>query len=98
MYTLRTASSNVLLFEVQASDFLMLLEGHGKEREFNRWQKIQDQQNINRLASSVYNTFRGMNIDGKNSDWHMSSFSLNPDAVSGYPLLNESRMVVKPPR
>jgi len=38
MYTLRTASSKVLLYEIYASDFMNLLKGQGgKEREFKRW-------------------------------------------------------------
>ena len=38
MYTLRTASSKVLLYEIYASDFMNLLKGQGgKESEFKRW-------------------------------------------------------------
>lgn len=43
MYTLRTVSQDVHLFEIQTSDFLNMLKGHGREPEFRRWAKAHDQ-------------------------------------------------------
>jgi len=39
MYTLRSASSNLLLYEIKSSDFVLHLRSHGKEKEFRKWQR-----------------------------------------------------------
>ena len=80
LYTFRTASRNTVVKEVKSKDFILFLRGHGMEKKFRKWQKMQDQEMINRLAFSVYTVIRGMNIDGANSRFH-EGFEAIPKAI-----------------
>ena len=39
MYSIRSASSNAVYYEVDAKDFVVHIKSINKEREFKRWQK-----------------------------------------------------------
>lgn len=47
LYSLKSCSSNVRYYEIDASKFVMHLCSHGKESQFKRWQKKQDMVLIN---------------------------------------------------
>ena len=64
LYTLRSASSNVLLYEIDAKDFIMHIKSIGNKNEFKKWQKREDQAMINKLSANLAHKFQGMNIDG----------------------------------
>lgn len=70
MYTLRTASRDVIYYEIDASAFVVHIKSIGNYHNIDRWQKREDQTMINKLASSLYNSFQGMNIDGCSNAMH----------------------------
>ena len=71
MYSLRSATGNCIVYEVDARDFVTHIKSINKERDFKRWQKKRDQIDINKLAQNLAATFKGMNIDGASNDVHV---------------------------
>ena len=39
MFTLRTASSGVVIYEMSSKHFMLFLSSRGKEKEFSSWAK-----------------------------------------------------------
>ena len=48
---------------------------------------------VNKLATSLFNAFRGMNIDGTHSSYHFEN--IGPDDPSNQAILYEARYILK---
>ena len=92
MYTLRTASIRCKIFEINASDFICFIKSHGKENQFNKWALEKDQQLINVLASGVFFSFRGMNVDRASDHLH-KNFYVSSKSEYNIPILHNDRYV-----
>ena len=42
MYTYKTVSNNVKMYQIDANDFVMYLRSNAKVKQFERWQKKED--------------------------------------------------------
>ena len=82
MYTYKTVSNNVKLYQIDANDFVMYLRSNGKDNQFNKWQRGEDQSLINKLAVSLFNKYIGTNIDGDFDKIHTKShYMINKERI-----------------
>jgi len=42
LYTMRAAKPNVKVWEIKADEFMLAIRSSGKDRQFKKWQKIQE--------------------------------------------------------
>ena len=70
MFTLRTASSGVVVYEMRSKHFMLFLTSRSKEKEFGSWARKQEQNLINKLANTLVFQVRGCNVDGAHMKYH----------------------------
>ena len=84
MYTYKTVSNNVKLYQIDANDFVMYLRSNGKDNQFNKWQRNEDQSLINKLAVSLFNKYIGTNIDGDYNKIHVqNAHKISKERIEG---------------
>ena len=94
MYTLRVKTSGVKVWVIDADTFMEHLEANARVESLKLWQKDQEQMLLNKLATNLFNSFRGMNIDGFN-DFDHNRFKCSAEKkVSNF--FQEGRYVTKP--
>lgn len=76
LYSLRTVTSNCVVYEVDSSEALMVIKTAAKDKDFRKYSKNKDQETINLLAVRLFNAFRGMNIDNNHKKLHAKAYGL----------------------
>lgn len=97
MFTLRTASSGVVIHEMSSKHFMLYLSSRGKDKDFGSWAKKQDLNLINKLADTLIFQVRGCNIDGKCMKYHQYA-NVGPDDPINAMFLSMDRYVTPPER
>lgn len=95
MFSLRAKTQNVKVWTIDSDTFLQHLRSIGRLDDYKMWHKVQERTMVNKLASNLFNSFRGMNIDGIN-DWEHERF--RNLSLTEPKLFYENRYVAKAPK